>query len=173
MVMRPILGALLALTLLLTGCGDDAGSGDEADDPAPTQTSSSPAEGDPTDSGPADGQIDFTEIAMVSESNVGGEVSEMATVLDSDAAVAEFAAQFDDERMGERLSAEVAKAHVPDGQTLVGAVVSIACDPPAEIFVDEGLAGGVTVAAGKVPNDKQCLVPVTTVALVAVDAAAV
>ena len=39
MVMRLILGALLALTLLLTGCGDDAGSGDEADDAAPTQSS--------------------------------------------------------------------------------------------------------------------------------------
>lgn len=169
MVMRLILGALLALTLLLTGCGDDAGSGDEADDPAPTQSSSSPAEDDPAPGG----QVDFTEIAMVSESNVGGEVSEMATVLDSDAAVAEFSAQFDDERMGQRLSAEVAKADVPEGQTLVGAVVSMACDPPAEVFVEQGLAGGVTVSAGKVPNDKQCLVPVTTVALVAVDAAAV
>jgi hypothetical protein len=168
MVMRLILGALLALTLLLTGCGDDGGPGDQADDPAPTGSSSSP-EGSPSEAGP----VDFTEVAMVSESAVGGQVSTTPTVLDSEAAVDEFAAQFDDERMGERLSAEVADADVPEGQTLLGAVVSLACDPPEEVFVEQALNGGLTVTAGKVPNNKQCLVPVTTVALVAVDAAAV
>ena len=97
----------------------------------------------------------------------------MATVLDSDAAVAEFAAQFDDERMGraaERGGRERRRTRRPDagrGGRLDG------LRPARGDLRGAGSAGGVTVTAGKVPNDKQCLVPVTTVALVAVDAAAV
>ena len=168
MVMRLILGALLALTLLLTGCGDDAGSGDEADDPAPTQ-SSPPAESDP-----AEGPVDFTEVAMVTESNVGGEGSTQAAVLDSEEAVDEFAAQFEGTRMRDRLADEVAAADVPDGQTLVGSVVAVGCDVPAEIFV-EATPSGVKITPGKMPppGDKQCLVAMTTVALVTVDSAVV
>jgi hypothetical protein len=168
MVMRHLLGALLALTLLLAGCGGDDTSGDDtsgdrANDPA---SGSAPTESSP----PADGSVDFTEIAMVSESAVGGQVSAEATVLDSDAAVDEFAAQFDDTRMGERLKAEIAKADVPDGQTVVGAVVSMACDAPEQVFVEQ-TGRGLAITGSKVPTDKQCLVPVTTVALVAVDSA--
>ena len=98
----------------------------------------------------------------------------MATVLDSDAAVAEFAAQFDDERMGERLSAEVAdgrRTRRPDAGR--GGRLDRPATRPRRSSWRQDLAGGVTVTAGKIPNDKQCLVPVTTVALVAVDAAAV
>jgi hypothetical protein len=164
MVMRRLLGPLLALALLLAGCGDD--TPERAGDGA----SSSPASPSPTATGtPEEGPVDFTLVALVSESNVGGEVDPAATLLDSDRAVADFAARFDDPRMLERLQAEVAEADVPDGQALVGAVVAIACDAPAEVYV-EWTGSGLQVTGSRVKTDKQCLVPVTTVALVAVDA---
>ncbi len=99
-------------------------------------------------------------------------MSPKAAVLDSEAAVADFASQFEDERMGEQLQAEVAGADVPDGETLLGAVVSIACAAPEEIFV-ESTDRGVSITGGKVDTTMQCLVPVTSVALVSVDSAAV
>jgi hypothetical protein len=168
MVMRPLLGTLFALTLLLGGCGDDAV--ERAGDGASTGTATtSPSSSTGT---PSAGPVDFTLVALVSESNVGGEVDPEATALDSEDAVADFAAQFEDSRMVERLQAEVAGADVPVGQTLVGAVVSIACDAPAEVYV-EWADGGLRVTGSQVKTDKQCLVPVTTVALVAVDAALV
>ncbi len=108
----------------------------------------------------------------MTESNVGGEGSTVATVLDSEESVDEFAAQFEGTRMRDRLIEEVAAADVPDGQTLVGAVVAIGCDVPAEVFVETTTAG-VEITPGKMPGNKQCLVAMTTVALVTVDSAAV
>ena len=163
MVMRLVLGTLLALALLLTGCGSGGGgdggdgSADRADD------------GTPTDAGsPTPGPVEFTLVAMVSESAVGGTVSAEAAVLDSEAAVDEFAAQFEDQRMGESLKAEIAGADVPEGQTVAGAVVAVACDAPEQVFV-EHTDRGLAITGSKVVTDKQCLVPVTSVALVAVE----
>jgi hypothetical protein len=169
MVMRHHLGSLLAPVLLVTGlalagCGDD--SGDVADDPAPTPSDAPSESPGNTSSG---GSADFTQIALVSETAGGGSTSEEAVVLDSPAAVDDFVATFDNARMGDSIEHAIAEADVPDGQTLVGAVVAIGCDVPEEVFVRD-TADGVQIVAGKVPSPHQeCFAAVTTVALVAVD----
>jgi hypothetical protein len=170
--MRHHLGPLLAATVLVTGlalagCGDD--SGDVADDPAPT-SSGTPSE-DPGDT--STGTVDFTQIAIISQTGAGGGTPKDAVVLDSQAAVDDFVASFDDEQMAQSIQHAVDGADVPEGQTLVGAVVAIGCDTPDEVFVRD-TAGGVQIVAGKVPSPHQeCFAPVTTVALVAVDSALV
>ncbi len=160
MFMRPILGMLLALTVLLTGCGSD-GADEKADDPATEETSSSPTAGDD----PSENDV----LALVSESDVGGEVSPEAVSLATATFIADFAAQFEDERMGASISAALADHPVADDQTVVGAVVAIGCEPPTDVAVERGY-DGVEITADPVKSDQQCLVPVTTVALVAVSA---
>lgn len=159
MFMRLLLGTLLALTLLLTGCGAD-GADERADDPDPTEPTSSATPGDPSEP---------EVLALVSESNVGGEVSPVAVRLDTATLIADFAAQFENERMGAAISEALADAQLAEGQTVVGAVVAIGCEPPTEVTVESG-DEGVEITAAPVKTDKQCLVPVTTVALVTVSA---
>src|SRR5689334_10401222 len=79
MVMRLILGLLLALTLL-AGCGED--TSDPASDTA--------TDGSSTTSGESSSEPGGSEpetIAIVSASDAGGEVSPVATPLTDDAAV--------------------------------------------------------------------------------------
>jgi hypothetical protein len=162
MVMRHLLGTLLAIVLLLAGCGNDGGNdatNDAANDPGNTAGDSS---GQATE-----GPIEPGEVVFVSESAVGGSVSTTATPLEDEQSVSEFAEQFEDPRMGARLAEEVAKIDVPDGDALVAAVVAVACDAPTEVSV-EATPDGVEVSSPPVKTDKQCLVPVTTVALVTV-----
>jgi hypothetical protein len=150
MVMRHLLGLLLA-ALLVSGCGDDT-TGQAEDDPPATESS---------------GQVEPSDVVFVSESAVGGNVLTTATTIDSDRAIAKFSEQFDDERMGEALQTEADKIEVPDGDALVAAVVALACDAPTEVSVERTPAG-LQVSSPSVKTDKQCLVPVTTVALVTV-----
>ena len=163
--MRLFAGLLLVLGLLLAGCGsgspDDLGYG-----PAPEETASSSSE--PTET-PSATVAENDLLALVSESDVGGEVSPEAVPLDSPTAIADFSAQFDDERMGASISTALAATPVPDGLTVVGAVVAIGCEPPTEVEIETG-PEGVRISAAPVKSDQQCLVPVTTVALVAVAA---
>lgn len=158
MVMRTLSGLLLALTLLLAGCGSETPADERAGDPTPgASTSASP------------GDADHTVLALVSESNVGGEVDPRAVPLDSPQGIADFAARFEDQRMEESISRAIAGASVPEGQVVFGAVVAVGCEPPTEVAVEVG-PDGVEITAAPVKSTQQCLVPVTTVALVAVDA---
>ena len=154
MTMRLILGLLLALTVLLSGCGSETPD-EQAADPAPSN-------------GPAD----FDHVAVVSASAVGGEVAPRAVDLTDEAALSEFLGQFEDERMATELDRAVAEADVADDQTLVGAVVAIGCVPPKAVLLDRTDAGLEMVAVrDKNAKDPQvaCLVPVTSVGVVAVD----
>ncbi len=146
-------------TGLLAGCG--SGQSDEhADDTSDTAHASSPA---------GDGTVDFTQVALVSQTAVGGKVNERATVLDDADAVARFSRQFTRASMGVALSSEVAGADVPDGQTLVGAVVSVGCDVPPDVTVQD-TGAGLSIVAQKVESPlEECFAAVTTVALVTVD----
>lgn len=151
--MRRTLGTALLL-LLLTACGDESSStAESASDPTsdPTPTAATPTQ------------------QLVSGSNGGGVVDPQATPLPDDAAVTALTTGLDD-----GLAADVAEAAaafaVPDGQELYGAVVAIGCTPPEEVGVT-GSGDDVLVTARK-PQESpsvQCLVPVTTVALVTVD----
>jgi hypothetical protein len=160
--MRLFLGLLVALTLLLTGCGDTQDG--TADDPA-----ASPPTTERTTEEPADSPSEPTLVTLISQSEVGGEVAELAVPVDDAQARAAFTAQFTDERMPEALAEAVAGATVAEGERFLAAVVSIGCVPPEDDDVTVEQAGGDVLVTAAVVKDKgvQCLVPVTTVALVA------
>ena len=153
MIMRPFSGVVLALVLLLGGCATESAD-ERAVEPPPGGT--------PTDA-PAGDDV----IALVSEPDVGGEVSPEAAPLDSPSAVADFTSQFEHARMDTAMAAALAGTTVPDGRTVMGAVVAIGCEPPTDVEIETG-PEGVLVTAPPVKSDQQCLVPVTTVALVTV-----
>jgi hypothetical protein len=108
-------------------------------------------------------------VAIVSQSAAGGEVYPAATALSDDAAVQGFGAQFTTPRLTAKLTRVVARTDVPAGSTLYGAVVAVGCDVPAAVVVSTDDAGGVLVEPEPAkPSGVQCLVPVTSVALVLV-----
>ena len=155
--MRRALGLLLLASLLstglLTGCATDE------------------VRSAPEDSPPRTGRVEFTQVALVSRSAAGGEVDERATVLEGPRAVQRFAAQFRTDAMRDALRAAVAGSDVPDGETLVGAVVMLGCDRPAGVSVARRGGGLEIVALAPATTHPECFVAVTTVALVSVDSA--
>ena len=161
--------ALLALGLLV-GCG----SADDTAAPTGDQTSEQTQEPtqSPTETPPETGPIDFTQVAMISVSNAEGTTDAQATVLDSAAAVDEFASQFSGTQMPDALTKAYQKADLPKGEVLVGAVVGVGCQPPSTIHV-RATDNGVKITADPVKTKNQCIVPVTTVALVSVPESAV
>ena len=153
MDMRHLLGILCALTLVLAGCGgEDGGSDGGSDDRSDDR-----------------GTIEPEQVVFISESAVGGNVLSTATTIDGDQSIQEFAGQFEDPRMADRIADEAARIDVPDGDELAAAVVAVACDAPTDVSVERTPAG-LQVTSPPVKTDKQCLVPVTTVALVTVPA---
>jgi hypothetical protein len=176
--MRRTLGALLLTAALATaalaGCADDGGD-TRAEDAASGAASASPSDlpsAAPSGAPSTSGAVDFTEVALLSETAAGGEVEHRATVLDDASAVNGFAAQFENGAMSDGLTTAVREADVAEGQELAAAVVSIGCDVPPGVTVQK-LEGGVAILPLKVKSPlKECLAPVTTVALVAVDESA-
>ena len=181
--MRRTLGALILTAALaapaLAGCADDGGE-TRAEDAASATSSGSTSSASPSD-GPSSppagaasprGAVDFTEVALLSETAAGGEVEHRATVLDDATTVSQFAAQFDSGTMSDQLTTAARGADVAKGQELAAAVVSIGCDVPPGVTVRK-VEGGVAILPLKVKTPlKECLAPVTTVALVAVDESA-
>jgi len=158
--MERFLGTLsLLAVLLISGCGGDA----------PSDTAPDPTYGPSTSTAPSTGPVDFTLVALVSETAIGGEVAEQATQLSSDS-LSDFTDQFSNDRMEAALSEEVADAAPSGGEELIGAVVSIGCDVPPGVAV-EATGTGWTITPMKVKNPLQeCLAAITTVALVTVPA---
>ena len=167
MVMRRTLGPLLLTALLTTaltaGCGSDDSTVSDQGSPSPSG-SGSIGSGGLTGNG-----VEFDEVALVSQSGAGGRVGERATVLDDSAAVTAFTQQFRTDAVANRIESEIRKADVPDDQTVLGAVVSVGCDVPPGVAVQR-VSSGIVITPMKVKSPLQeCLVAVTTVALVAVD----
>jgi hypothetical protein len=170
MTMKRLLGPLLLAPLLvLSGCGDDDSS-DVASDPA--GSSSSPATSTPStpsDSPTGDG-VEFDEIAILSQTAAGGQVSTTAVELGDQAQVDAFVEQFKFPGFGRQIARKVAATTIPEGQVLIGAVVSIGCDVPPGVEV-AGEPGSWTITPLKVADPlPECLAPVTSVAIVAVPA---
>ena len=139
---------------VLAGCGSEGGS-------APISRT------DPAS------ELDHTVVAILSATAVGGTVDNLATVLDADTAVADFTEQFDGHTLATQVGRAANRADTPPGQVLIGAVISIGCDVPPGVTVTSTDVG-VEIAAEKVLEPLQeCFAPVTTVALVHVDADAV
>jgi hypothetical protein len=176
--MRRTFGALLLTAALATaalaGCANDGGD-TRAEDAASGTASASPSDlpsAAPSRAPSTPGAVDFTEVALLSETAAGGEVEHRATVLDDASAVNGFAAQFETGAMSDELTTAVREADVAEGQELAAAVVSIGCDVPPGVTVQK-LEGGVAILPLKVKSPlKECFAPVTTVALVAVDESA-
>ena len=172
--MRRALGSLLLPALLTgvvalgaAGCGNAtdtaAGTaGDTAGGSHRTPSSSSTA-----GSGPAE------TVAMISQTNAGGRVNPAPTVLDGPAALASFAGQFHSGAIGARLRQTVSQAHVHAGRALVAAVVAVGCDTPRDVEVDRTADGLEVTAQSSRSSKAECFAPVTTVAVVDVDASLV
>jgi hypothetical protein len=137
--MRPLLGSIaVLLALAVTGCGDDSG----ADSGAAAEEPTSPI--------------------LVSGTSAGGETEARATRLPDDQALAAYAEQFRGSLPDDLVEA-AGSVEVGDDEVLVAQVVSVGCDVP-----DAATIHGEVVKADKVPSPlKECLAPVTTVALTA------
>lgn len=173
--------ASLALAAGLAGCGSDD-SDDTATDPAtsssPTQTPTETAPESPTDpttepetgSGgqatiPATGSAGVTEATLVSATEGGGSASTLSFALDTEQAVADFAAQFD-AGFGATVSTAASETN-QQGATTYGATAVVGCDAPRSVAIEAGEAGfEVTAALPK--NTVECLAPVTYVVLFSV-----
>ena len=168
-------GALVAVGLavaLLAGCGSDAPEAGPVEEETSSEPSDKTKEPTPSESIPP-GPIEYTAIALVSASNAEGTVSPRAVVLDGPKAVGTFAGQFSGDQMGRALRKEYARADRPKDEVMLGAVVDVSCEPPSELQVEKTKRGVEVTATAKVSKNVQCLVPVTTVALVSVPEAAI
>jgi hypothetical protein len=175
--MRHPLGSVLPAFLLaglLAACGDASDSGGVAQDPAPTSSTASPT-ASPTASSaaPTDGAVDFELVTTFTETEAGGQVSQVAVPFAGGDDVQAFTAQFETDAMKARVQEEVQKVDVPDGMVLYGAVVAIGCDAPDKVAVTRTDAGLVITALKVASPLQECFAPMTTVALVLVPASAV
>ena len=165
-LLGPVIPAVL-LAALLAGCGDE--TSDAASDPAPektrpTATASSMPTVDPSE-GP-----EAQTIAIVSQTAVGGHVDLAAVPLADEAAQQEFAGQFNRPGMGRKIAQAVASATVPEGYTVMGAVVMVGCDVPPGVTVSQSTHGWVLKPQKVASPLQECFAPVTSVAIVAVPA---
>lgn len=180
-----LVGSLVALALaaVLSSCSDDPAD-ETATDPAgsstssPTETTGTPTE-TPTESpdasegaegtnGPIEvvGGAGITEAQLVSRTEGGGSVSELAFALDTEQAVADFVVGMQN-GLGTTVSETVEQVReaVPDA-TPYGAVVATGCDAPRDVAIEAGEAG-FTVVPSLPKSGVQCLAPVTFVVVFA------
>jgi hypothetical protein len=152
--MGPRLGLLLAaFALVATGCGSSSSS---------TATEPNQAESHPS-SGPIDGAHVLPLVAIHA---IAGRVSGVARPLGTPAQVASFVAQFPPTQR-QRVQGALEPALRKAGPNVVGAVVASGCDVPPGAVVSADGQGGVQITAQEVASPlPECLVPVTTVALV-------
>lgn len=155
--MKRLLGpCLLALALLLSGCGDSSSS-EATDEPSPSPTSS-------------DAPSEPLTIGIVSATAAGGEVDHNAVSMDDEASRQEFLGQFDQGTMQEKISAAIGAATIPEGYGVWGAVVAIGCDVPTGVEATQDGDGWVLEPQMPSQTMQECFAPVTSVALVAVPA---
>ncbi|MBF4763499.1 hypothetical protein ISU07_10205 [Nocardioides islandensis] len=166
--MKRLLGPVLLVALVLAGCGDAAS--DTASDPAPsTGTPTDSASTSPPTVDPSSG-VEAQTVAILSQTAAGGRVDLNAVPLADEGARHEFAAQFNRPNMENKIARAVASATIPEGFTLMGAVVSIGCDVPPGVTVTQSPDGWVVQPDPVASPLKECFAAVTTVALVAVPA---
>jgi hypothetical protein len=158
--MMRLLGVIAALLLSVSACGSDPGSGqDPADDPST---------GEPTSP-----EFSYDVVALVSGSAAHGPgvKGSRSWFLSDQEALDRFAEQFEGPLPSSlKQQGGQALADLPPGQALTATVVAVGCEPPTKVTVTNA-GGTVSVEAVPVESNIQCLVPVTTVALVSVPAA--
>lgn len=167
------------LAVLLAGCGTE-GDGDadaRGEDASPT-ASTSPGEpsssADPTDAGSTStGGVDFEEVAILHGTAEGGTTATSPVLLDSQAAVDAFASGFSGRNLAEKIRSTYDSTDIPEGTALVAATISVGCDVPPGVTVVSGQEGLQVIGKKVVSPLRECFAPVTSVALVLVDAGAV
>lgn len=155
--MMRLLGTVVALLLTLTGCGSAGGSAQGAGAQSPAATP----------------QLSYDVVALVSGSAARGPgvKGTRPVVVTDQAALNRYAGQFEGPLPSSLKSqGGQALADLPDGRVLTATVVAVGCEPPTTVTVTHA-GGSVNVAAVPVKSNIQCLVPVTTVALVSVPSA--
>ncbi|WP_228941108.1 hypothetical protein [Nocardioides sp. Leaf374] len=145
--MRLLLGTLTVL-VLASGCADGQTSGSAAD---PVRAGAEPE-----------------VVALLSATAAGGRPGAGPTHLRGPGDVAALVADLRGPLVGEVRRA-VEGADVPQGSELVGGVVAVGCEPAEDVAV-EGAGEGLRLTAAPAPaTGRECLAPVTTVALVLVE----
>jgi hypothetical protein len=159
--------SVVLLTAVLAGCGDSTSDSASDSSPGPTRPTATASSMPTVD--PSEG-LEAQTIAIVSQTAVGGHVDLNAVPLADDAARQEFVAQFNRPGMGRKIAKAVASATVPDGYTVMGAVVMVGCDVPPGVLVTQSSDGWVVTPEPVVSPLKECFAAVTSVAIVAVPA---
>jgi hypothetical protein len=159
--------SVVLLTAVLAGCGDSTSDSASDSSPVPTRPTATASSMPTVD--PSEG-LEAQTIAIVSQTAVGGHVDLNAVPLADDAARQEFVAQFNRPGMGRKIAKAVASATVPDGYTVMGAVVMVGCDVPPGVLVTQSSDGWVVTPEPVVSPLKECFAAVTSVAIVAVPA---
>ena len=168
MTMKRLLGpCLLAVCLTLAACGDS--TSDTASDPV-DQTSTPAGETSAPDEPSPTAGLEPQPVAIVSQTAAGGAVDLNAVPVDDAAARREFTAQFKEGALDEEIAQALAAATVPEGYTVMGAVVSIGCDVPPGVTVSQSEDGWVFTPQKVASPLQECFAAVTSVALVAVPA---
>ena len=89
--------------------------------------------------------------------------------VDDEAARQEFTAQFR-HGLDQKIASAVASASVPEGFSVLAAVVSVGCDVPTGVTATRSPDGWVLTPRCRPRPLQECLAPVTSVGLVAVPA---
>ena len=183
---RALAAALAGTALLLTGCGSDDGSRSlTAPDGSPEATSSrsaSPAASPSPSPSPSDrytGGAPGAEpsippaaprlVDLVSVSAIGGEVTNEPTPVGSTQARRDYVAALAP-RVRRPLQQAVLTVDAASGTEVTATVVAIGCDTPTDVEVTRTAEGYAVEAAPMRPSGVQCLVPVTTIAVVVLPA---
>lgn len=165
MVPTLILGALLGQA----GCAratDEPGTPSPAQAPSPSATRGDPSTG-PTGS---PGEVAHRVVDEVTGADAGGTTGSGLVALPDDGAVETWLSQFSGEgiRADLREVVDAGRARLADDEALLGAVLSIGCESPRRWFLERD-DGELRVRVLMPKRTVQCLVPVTTVAVLAVD----
>ena len=153
--MPRLLALIAALLLSMSACGSDQGSAQDPTD-------------DPSTGEPTSPEFTYDVVALVSGSAAHGpsEKGARPALLSDKTALAQYVDQFQGP-LPASLKAQGGQAlsDLASGQALTATVVAVGCEPPTQVTVTN--AGGiVSIKAVPVDSHIQCLVPVTTVALV-------
>lgn len=167
--LRRLAGAVTAVVVLVgaAGCGHE-----NDDDPAAAESATATSQTSTESTTVSTVGVIWRTLAVVSESGVGGRTSQpetLATAAQQNAFLSQFGpASSDDPATGfvQRLQSAIDRAEVGEDDVIVGAIVDVSCEPVDEVGIHSA-AGALEITPIRSSKPSaQCLVPITSVALV-------